>query len=52
MKSKRKFSPEFKAKVALEAMCPKPKTTVAASEHKKYPYLLRGLDIVRPNQVW
>lgn len=38
--------------MGVEAMCPKPKTTVSAPEHKKYPYLLRGLDIVRPNQVW
>ena len=38
--------------MGIEAMCPKPKTTIAAPEHKKYPYLLRGLDIVRPNQVW
>lgn len=38
--------------MGIEAMYPKPKTTVAAPEHKKYPYLLRGLDIVRPNQVW
>ena len=38
--------------MGIGAMYPKPKTTVAAPEHKKYPYLLRGLDIVRPNQVW
>lgn len=38
--------------MGIEAMYPKPKTTVAAPEHKKYPYLLRGLDIVRPKQVW
>ena len=27
-------------------------TTLANLEHKKYPYLLRELDINRPNQVW
>ena len=27
-------------------------TTVSAPEHKKYPYLLRGLTIDHPNQVW
>ncbi len=27
-------------------------TTSSALEHKKYPYLLTGLEIVRPNQVW
>jgi putative transposase len=38
--------------MGVEALYPKPKTTIAAPEHRKYPYLLRGLDIVRPNQVW
>lgn len=28
------------------------KTTLANLEHKKYPYLLRNMDIDRPNQVW
>ena len=28
------------------------KTTLANLEHKKYPYLLRNMDINRPNQVW
>lgn len=36
----------------LQALYPKPKTTVRNSEHKKYPYLLGGLIINRPNQVW
>lgn len=38
--------------MGLEAIYPKPKTSVAAKEHRKYPYLLRGVEIVRPNQVW
>lgn len=29
-----------------------PRTSVPAKEHKTYPYLLRGLEIARPNQVW
>lgn len=29
-----------------------PKTTVGNKQHKKYPYLLRGLEINRCNQVW
>ena len=33
-------------------MYPKQKTTIANKEHKKYPYLLKDLDINRPNQVW
>ena len=30
----------------------KPRTSVANPEHRVYPYLLRGLTIERPNQVW
>jgi putative transposase len=36
----------------LEAIYPKPRTTVRCPEHKIYPYLLRNLEIVRPNHVW
>jgi len=39
-------------KMGLQALYPKPKTSVAETGHKIYPYLLRGLAIVRPNQVW
>jgi len=38
--------------MGIEAIYPKPKTSEAAQEHRKYPYLLRDLEIVRPNQVW
>ena len=30
----------------------KPNTSKAAKGHKTYPYLLRGLRVARPNQVW
>lgn len=36
----------------IQALYPKPRTTIRNQEHKTYPYLLRGLQIVRPNQVW
>jgi len=39
-------------KMGLQALYPKPKTSVPGTGHKIYPYLLRGLAIVRPNQVW
>ena len=32
-------------KMGLQAIYPKPKTSVSSPEHKIYPYLLRGLDI-------
>lgn len=38
--------------MGLEAIYCKPKTSTPHPEHQKYPYLLRGLIIDRPNQVW
>ncbi len=35
-----------------EALYRKPNTSKPAPAHKNYPYLLRGLPITRPNQVW
>ena len=39
-------------RMGLEAIGPRPRTSRPASEHKVYPYLLRGLAIERVNQVW
>jgi putative transposase len=38
--------------MGLEAVYPKPRTTRRDEKHRIYPYLLRDLKIVRPNQVW
>ena len=38
--------------MGLEAIYPKPRLSRNNPEHKIYPYLLRNLDITRPNQVW
>jgi putative transposase len=38
--------------MGLEAIYPKPRTTMPGGGHKIYPYLLRNLEIKRPNQVW
>ena len=38
--------------MGLEAIYPKPKTSKPHPGHKIYPYLLRGLEIDRPDQVW
>ncbi len=35
----------------LEATCPKPRLSVSDGRERRYPYLLRGLDIARPNHV-
>jgi putative transposase len=39
-------------RMGLEAIYPKPKTSRKHPEHKVYPYLLKGVKITRPNQVW
>jgi putative transposase len=38
--------------LGIEAIYPKRRTSIPDSEHRVYPYLLNGLSIVRPNQVW
>lgn len=38
--------------MGLEAIYPKPNLSKASKQHPKYPYLLRGLDIGHPDQVW
>jgi putative transposase len=38
--------------MGLEAIYQKPNTSQGHPDHKVYPYLLRGLTIDRPNQVW
>src|SRR6476469_4613564 len=39
-------------KMGIEALYRRPRTTKPEPGHKIYPYLLRGLAITRPNQVW
>jgi putative transposase len=39
-------------KMGLEAIYPKPRLSEPAPGHRIYPYLLRGVTITRPNQVW
>lgn len=39
-------------KMGLYAIYPKPNFSRRNQEHKIYPYLLKGLKIERPNQVW
>lgn len=38
--------------MGLAGMAPGPATSRPHPEHKIYPYLLRGVDVARPNQVW
>jgi len=38
--------------MGLAGMAPGPATSKPHPEHKVYPYLLRGVAVTRPNQVW
>ena len=38
--------------LGIEALYPKPNLSRPAPGHEIYPYLLRGISIERPNQVW
>jgi len=38
--------------LGLNPIYPQKKTTIRNKEHKVYPYLLKDLEITRPNQVW
>ena len=39
-------------RMGIEALYRRPRTTKPEPGHKVYPYLLRGVEITRPNQVW
>lgn len=38
--------------LGIEAVYPKPRTSLGHPDHQIYPYLLRDLVVDRPNQVW
>jgi len=38
--------------MGIEAIYPKKRTTIPSKYHETYPYLLKGLVINKPNQVW
>lgn len=39
-------------KMGLETIYPKPRTSIPADNTRRYPYLLSGVNIQAPNQVW
>ena len=45
---------EYMSEMGLQAFYPRRKkfTSLADKAHKKYPYLLKGLKIIKSNQVW
>ncbi len=48
----RKHVATLMKRMGIEALYRKPKTTKKHPQHRVYPYLLRGLNINRPNQVY
>jgi putative transposase len=51
-KVNRKRVQRLMQKMGLQSIAPKPNTSKPHPEHKVYPYLLRNLDIICPDQVW
>ena len=39
-------------RMGIEALYRRPRTTKSAPGHTIYPYLLRGMEVTQPNQVW
>ena len=48
----RKRVARLMATMGLHALAPGPHTSRPHAQHKKYPYLLKNVDIAYPNQVW
>ena len=48
----RKRVQRLRREIGQEAIWCKPRTSIPDHGHRKYPYLLRGLTIDRPDQVW
>ena len=48
----RKHAQRLMGLMGLEAIYPRPRTTVRDVSHKIYPYLLRNVAILRPDHVW
>ena len=51
-KVNRKRVRRLRGEMGQESIWCRPRTTIANKEHRKYPYLLRGLKIEAPDQVW
>jgi putative transposase len=52
LKMSRKRVQRLMRLMGVVALGPKPRTSKPAPGHKVFPYLLRGVSIERPNQVW
>jgi len=52
MKVNRKRVQRLRREIGQEAIWCKPRTSIPDEGHRKYPYLLRGLAVDRPDHVW
>ena len=52
LKVNRKRVRRLRQEMGQESIWCRPRTSIANSTHRKYPYLLRGLKIKAPDQVW
>jgi putative transposase len=48
----RKRVQRLMAQMGLEAIFPRPRTTIASTDARVYPYLLRDRELTRVNEVW
>jgi putative transposase len=48
----RKLTRDLMVSLGIKAIYPKPNLSKAGKGHKIYDYLLKGVEIIRPNQVW
>jgi putative transposase len=48
----RKRVSRLMGELGLRAIYPGPKLSAPGKDSKKHPYLLRDLEVARPNQVW
>jgi len=48
----RKRLQRLRQEMGIEAIYCKPRTSIPDDGHRKYPYLLRGVAVDHPNQVW
>jgi putative transposase len=48
----RKRVQRFMRLMGLEGIAPGPQTSKGHPNHRRYPYLLRDVQVVRPNQAW
>lgn len=50
--TRKRYPPTLKARIVLEILREEKSISELSSEHGIHPYLLRGISITRPNQVW